>query len=116
MEGKLWPGGPEFSSYTGDAACKLPEKNKDSIKWDFFYTDYPPDFWQQFPSTGEHVWLNWHGTHQYAAVSSLSGNFLLKSEHESGSKAKAAMFETTYGRGIYTSPNFEKARHTVLHI
>ena len=115
MEGKLWPGGPKFSSYEGDAACKLPEKKKDSMTWDFFYTDYPPDFWQQFPRT-EDVWLNWHGTHQYAAVSSLSGNFLLKSEHESGSKAKAAMFETTYGRGIYTSPNFEKARHTVLHI
>ena len=123
LETELWPGGPTFSSFKEDAACDV-MNHSDKVVWDFFYTDYQPNFWSQLPLSGDKVWLNWHGTHQYGAVCSLSGNYLLKGEKQNGKmkagegpgKIKEAMYEITNGRGVYSSPKFEKARYTLLQI
>jgi len=131
VQSELWPGGPLFSDKDGDATCDLPAASpNDNSVWDFFFTDFAPDFWQQFPKDGYNengeAWLSWHGTHIYGGLCGLASNYLARSESENGQltdhdRAQGASpgniakrkMETAVMRGIYTSPEFTKAPYTL---
>jgi len=58
-------------------------------------------------------WIQFHGTGVHAALTALGGNFLCKSEDKRGKAAPEQQiktnFETSAGRGVYTSGRWGKS-------
>ena len=105
--------------------------------WDFWHTDFDPDFWPHLfrgDDLGKELslgpvpsivlstsWLSYHGTTFHSAVTAICSNGLCRGEKERGAahandlvaKQKEAErpvgFETTMGRGVYSAQQWHKA-------
>ena len=163
LKTELWPGGPSLSQLTGDAVPDLDtigvleHKDRKNV-WDFWLTDYDPDFWMHVfegdtlgkprgntshggkgkvaggasSSNGDgqglsldlprSSWLVFHGTSFHSGLCAICGNSLNRSESKRGKPspgdAKAqevarqthgGRYETTAGRGVYCTQDWEKA-------
>ena len=162
LKTELWPGGPSLSQLTGDAVPDLDTigvlEHKDRV-WDFWLTDYDPDFWMHVFEGGGTLgkprgntshggkgkvaggasssngdgqglsldlprssWLVFHGTSFHSGLCAICGNSLNRSESKRGKPspgdAKAqevarqthgGRYETTAGRGVYCTQDWEKA-------
>ena len=163
LKTELWPGGPSLSQLTGDAVPDLDTigvlEHKDRV-WDFWLTDYDPDFWMHVfegdtlgeprgntshggkgkvaggasSSNGDgqglsldlprSSWLVFHGTSFHSGLCAICGNSLNRSESKRGKpspgdakaqevyearKKHGGRYETTSGRGVYCTQDWEKA-------